>query len=98
MCCHYVYILESESLPGAFYVGFTDLPVEERLAYHNRGKVLHTARRRPWRIKTYLAFTDRARARRPGGTFRTGQVQARPRTRRAANRTGAPRRRRTGRG
>ena len=59
---HLVYILESEAKAQTFYTGFTDLPVEERLAYHNGGKVPHTAKYRPWRIKTYVAFTDREQA------------------------------------
>ena len=59
---HHVYILESLVEPGRFYTGFTDLAVEQRLAYHNAGKVPHTANARPWRIKTYIAFSDRDRA------------------------------------
>ena len=58
----YVYILQSESKPDTFYAGFTDLSVRDRLTFHNAGKVPHTARARPWRVKTYVAFTDRGRA------------------------------------
>ena len=60
--CHHVYVLESLASPGRFYTGFTDLPVDERLAYHNAGRVPHTSTARPWRIRTYVAFTDRDRA------------------------------------
>ena len=62
MVDHNVYILQSESQPETFYAGFTDLPVEERLVYHNAGKVPHTAKHRPWRVKTYVAFTKRDQA------------------------------------
>ena len=58
---HYVYILESLGNAGHYYVGLTDdLPA--RLAKHNAGGVAHTARFRPWRIKTATAFRDRAKA------------------------------------
>ena len=50
----YVYILES--LEGQlFYVGVTD-ELSAGLAKHNAGEVSHTAKYRPWRIKTYIAF------------------------------------------
>jgi putative endonuclease len=57
----YVYILESQSLAGGYYVGLThDLTV--RIAKHNAGEVPHTAKHRPWRIKTAIAYRDRAQA------------------------------------
>jgi putative endonuclease len=56
----FVYILES--LDGDhFYAGMTD-DVPARLAKHNAGEVLHTSKFRPWRIKTYIAFTDEKKA------------------------------------
>ena len=57
----YVYILESLSTEEHFYVGITD-DLKARLAKHNVGAVTHTSKFRPWRIKTYVAFTDEARA------------------------------------
>ena len=62
MSRHCVYILESLSRPNTFYTGFTDLGIDERLAYHNRGKVAHAARNVPWQVKTYISFNDRDRA------------------------------------
>lgn len=60
----YVYMLQSLTDPERHYVGLTDdLPF--RLRTHNKGGVPHTAKYRPWRIKTALAFTERQRA----GTF-----------------------------
>jgi len=57
----YVYVLESLAPEGGFYVGLTDdLPA--RLAKHNHGGVPHTAKFRPWRVKTAIAFRDRTRA------------------------------------
>ncbi|SDR82470.1 GIY-YIG nuclease family protein [Opitutus sp. GAS368] len=57
---HYVYILHSEA-GEYFYVGLTD-DLASRLARHNAGAVPHTARRRPWQIKTAVAFRDREQA------------------------------------
>ena len=56
----YVYILQSED--GLhFYVGATE-ELRGRLAKHNAREVPHTARHAPWRMKTYLAFSDPAQA------------------------------------
>jgi putative endonuclease len=57
----YVYILQSISDPKRFYVGITD-NVEARLAAHNTGHVTHTSKFGPWRIKTFIAFTDEKQA------------------------------------
>ena len=57
----YVYILESESLPGHFYTGYTT-DLEARLKKHNQGNVKNTAAQKPWHIKTAIAFTDEAKA------------------------------------
>lgn len=56
----YVYILES--LDGDHhYTGITD-DLIARLTKHNSGAVSHTSKLRPWRIATYIAFTDNSRA------------------------------------
>ncbi len=52
----YVYILESLDSEH-FYVGITD-DLRARLAKHNAGEVPHTSKFRPWRIRTYFAFSD----------------------------------------
>tara|TARA_R110002051_G_scaffold308629_1_gene380551 strand:- start:6356 stop:6592 length:237 start_codon:yes stop_codon:yes gene_type:complete len=56
----YVYILRSEC-GQHFYTGMTT-DLVARLARHNAGQVRHTAKFRPWRVQTYLAFDDPARA------------------------------------
>jgi putative endonuclease len=53
----YVYILQSEQDAEHFYTGVTD-DLDARLSKHNSGGVAHTAKYRPWRIKTYIAFTN----------------------------------------
>jgi predicted GIY-YIG superfamily endonuclease len=57
----YVYILQSEIDRERFYIGLTD-NLRKRVQYHNSGRVLHTTKWRPWRLKTYIAFSDRAPA------------------------------------
>jgi putative endonuclease len=57
----YVYILESLSEPEFHYTGRTG-DLAARLDKHNAGGVPHTAKHRPWRIKSAVAFRDEARA------------------------------------
>ena len=59
---HYVYLLESIAFPAQRYVGKTT-DLRARLEAHNAGQSLHTAKFRPWRLVTYLAFMDHAQAR-----------------------------------
>lgn len=57
----YVYILQSVTDREHFYAGITD-DLNARLSKHNLGEVAHTSKYRPWRIKTYIVFTDGDRA------------------------------------
>ena len=57
----YVYILESLD-SGHFYVGITE-DLRARLAKHNAGEVPHTSKYGPWRLRTYIAFSDEKCAR-----------------------------------
>jgi putative endonuclease len=56
----YVYLLESVSNPGQTYVGLTD-DLKIRFEVHNSGGSPHTAKYKPWRLVTYLAFADEAK-------------------------------------
>ena len=58
---YYVYILQSKKYTTRFYTGFTE-NLDGRLNDHNYGKDPHTAKYKPWKIKTAIAFTDRERA------------------------------------
>ena len=58
---HYVYLLESLDSPGQRYVGVTS-DLRARLADHNNGKTSHTSKYRPWKVVTYIAFSDRLQA------------------------------------
>ena len=62
---HDVYILQSVDDEDRYYVGvlcrsYGDL--RARVTKHNAGDVAHTAKFRPWKLKTYVAFSDDAKA------------------------------------
>ena len=57
----YVYILQSLNVPERYYVGITT-DLKSKLTRHNDGDVLHTSKYRPWRVKTYMAFSDEKQA------------------------------------
>jgi putative endonuclease len=56
-----VYLMQSLSVQGQRYVGMTT-NLKQRLREHNAGKSFHTRKFRPWKLTTYIAFTDRAKA------------------------------------
>ena len=58
----YVYLLESIAHPDQHYIGMSD-DLRTRLAAHNAGQSSYTAKFKPWRLVSYLAFTDPDKAR-----------------------------------
>jgi len=58
---HYVYVLVSVSDPTRHYTGCTQ-DLQERLRHPNDGSSPHTAKLRPWRLETAVAFRDGAKA------------------------------------
>ena len=58
---YYVYLIESRSSRSERYVGLTT-DLKQRLREHNAGKSAHTSKFKPWKLITYIAFTDRAKA------------------------------------
>jgi predicted GIY-YIG superfamily endonuclease len=58
---HYVYLLQSEQVASERYIGVTN-DLRNRLREHNAGKSAHTAKFKPWRVTTYVAFSDRGKA------------------------------------
>ena len=58
---HYVYLLRSLSHPDQRYVGLTG-DLKARLNKHNEGAVAHTSKFKPWRLRTYIAFSTRDKA------------------------------------
>jgi predicted GIY-YIG superfamily endonuclease len=59
---HYVYILVSERFPGRHHTGVTG-DLEARLEAHNSGQLPYTAKFKPWRIETAIAFRSKGKAR-----------------------------------
>ena len=57
----FVYIIRSVNHPQKRYIGVTS-NLEARMVEHNAGKSLHTAKFRPWRMVTYVAFSSRRQA------------------------------------
>ncbi len=57
----YVYLLESIKVPNETYVGLTD-DLRARVAAHNSGRARHTSKFKPWRLVTYLGFSDLEKA------------------------------------
>lgn len=57
----YVYTLTCIAEPERHYTGITD-DLKARLARHNAGEVPHTSKYKPWRLTTYIAFSDEKRA------------------------------------
>jgi putative endonuclease len=57
----YVYLLESLGNHGERYVGLTT-NLQQRFREHNSGRSTHTSKYLPWRLVTYIAFSDRAKA------------------------------------
>ncbi|MGZ8363976.1 MAG: GIY-YIG nuclease family protein [Caulobacteraceae bacterium] len=71
---HYVYILESLADPDC-YVGVTG-DLKDRLGRHNREEVVHTSKHSPWRLKTYVAFSDKVQAYRFEKYLKSGSGRA----------------------
>jgi putative endonuclease len=58
---YYTYILNSTKFPDKFYTGYTS-DISTRLEKHNAGEVPHTSKYKPWKIKTYIAFSSESQA------------------------------------
>jgi predicted GIY-YIG superfamily endonuclease len=57
----YVYLLQSEAFAAQRYVGIAR-DLRKRIAEHNGGRSSHTSKYAPWRLVTYIAFTDEQKA------------------------------------
>jgi putative endonuclease len=58
---YYVYLLQSETVRLQRYIGATS-DLKRRLADHNAGRSPHTSKYLPWRLVTYMAFSDKQKA------------------------------------
>ena len=57
----FVHLLRSIEHPDETYVGLTD-ELRARFLAHNAGRSPHTAKFRPWRLVSYIAFSDERKA------------------------------------
>ena len=57
----YVYLIQSISYPNQRYVGSTS-NLQDRISAHNEGQSPHTAKFKPWKLVTYLGFTNESKA------------------------------------
>ncbi len=57
----YIYLLQSEAFARQRYIGLIS-DLRKRLAEHNAGKSPHTSKYAPWRLVTYIAFSDQQKA------------------------------------
>ena len=71
----YVYLIESLSNDGQRYVGMTS-DLRRRLEEHDAGRSSHTSKFRPWRLVTYVAFSDRNKAEAFEGYLKSGSGHA----------------------
>jgi predicted GIY-YIG superfamily endonuclease len=58
----YVYLLQSETFVDQRYVGMAS-DIKKRISDHNAGKSSHTSKFAPWKLVTYVAFSDEQKAR-----------------------------------
>jgi predicted GIY-YIG superfamily endonuclease len=57
----FVYTLKNNEDPPRYYTGHTS-DVARRLAEHNAGNCIHTAKYRPWSVDVVIEFPDETRA------------------------------------
>jgi predicted GIY-YIG superfamily endonuclease len=57
----FVYVLKNDESPPKYYTGVTP-DVVKRLASHNAGRCIHTAKHGPWQIDLVIEFADEGRA------------------------------------
>jgi putative endonuclease len=56
-----VYLIRSESHPKQSYIGITS-DLQKRLIVHNSGGSIHTSKFTPWKLVTYMGFSDVSKA------------------------------------
>ena len=70
-----MYLIQSETDPDQRYVGFTS-DLKQRLAAHNAGASVHTAKYKPWALVSYHAFAQKRRAQEFEYYVKTGSGRA----------------------
>jgi putative endonuclease len=72
---HYVYIIESVSVPGHVDIGPTE-NLRARVRKHQADASTHSAKFRPWKVKTYIAFETKETALRFERYLKSGSGRA----------------------
>jgi putative endonuclease len=72
---YYAYLIQSLSARGEHYVGIA-ADLIQRFHEHNRGKSSHTSKFGPWKLTTYIAFANRAKAERFERYLKSGSGHA----------------------
>ena len=57
----YVYLIKSELHPKQSYIGITS-DLKKRLAIHIGGGSVHTSKFKPWKLITFMAFSEDSKA------------------------------------
>ena len=71
----YVYVLRSEVDSSKRYVGITS-DLKKRIKDHNSGQSAYTSKYKPWKLETYIAFSDYHRAQLFEKYLKTGSGKA----------------------
>ena len=58
---YFVYSIQSQIDSERYYIGITT-DIMRRLEDHNAGKSVHTNKFKPWKLLTYIAFTEKLKA------------------------------------
>ena len=58
---YYVYLIQSINTPEQKYIGFTE-NLKQRIHEHNAFMSAHTKKFAPWKLVTYIAFSDKKAA------------------------------------
>ncbi|MDR1691564.1 MAG: GIY-YIG nuclease family protein [Rickettsiales bacterium] len=72
---YYVYLIKSVKYSDRHYIGFTE-NLKQRMKDHNSGFSLHTKKYMPWKLVTYLAFSNKYAALDFESYIKKGSVQA----------------------
>ncbi len=57
----YVYLIQSIPFLNQRYIGLTS-DIKGRIEAHNEGRSAHTSKYKPWKLVTYLAFSNDEKA------------------------------------
>ncbi|MDY6792945.1 MAG: GIY-YIG nuclease family protein [Thermodesulfobacteriota bacterium] len=58
---YFVYLIQSIHFPDQKYIGLTS-NLNNRIQAHNDGRSPHTSKFKPWKLVTYLVFSEKSKA------------------------------------